>query len=90
MVEMASEMGTQGTTYPQIGFCFEEITEVFDEEFHIMCYMCNFIKQGGDFSIFIEYTENYSDAVMELEKFMNDRNITAYFKVLYLSFYHLL
>ena len=28
MIEMASEMSTQGSTYPQIGFCFEEITEV--------------------------------------------------------------
>ena len=28
MIEMASAMATQGSTYPQVGFCFEEITEV--------------------------------------------------------------
>ncbi len=117
MIEMASAMATQGSTYPQVGFCFEEITEVGTlTEPLPLCYPLLPLPpppllpslspsvtlpspsvplpslsvtlpppssplQSGETGCFIDYTDRYSDAVMALERLMNDPLVINFLKV---------
>ena len=86
MIEMASAMATQGSTYPQVGFCFEEITEVGTlTEPLPLCYPP--LSQSGETGCFIDYTDRYSDAVVALERLMNDPVVINFLKVSVASYH---